>query len=622
MIEVGDQVPSSRLYQNLSVLRWLALALGLLVVLHHKLLEAFVRQSASPNRELLVELTYGVLLSLTAWLVLTWLRRSVGQTEKTERALAQTHVELSQSNQSLEFLLQLHRRLSEAQDETALIDTIAKLFMEVSPSIAFSLIHFDAQQQMLPVAYRTKGNSLVTDDRLAHLSATELRQECQTCLEGCDEGWHPCRFVEFPLSKAAIKKTHCLELTRNNQMFGILTLYLLDAAFPNDREQLLLEKMANEVTLVLESRSLRSRESAMLSRLQKVRQLSNLHDELGGVLTETVGALEVTGGVLFLVDRTTSELQLQAQAGQPLGDAIALVKGLAAGASQADTPLIIGDLVRNGNVNIHSLLVAPLRIRANTLGSMVLWDVHPDAFTHHRSQLVATVASQAALLIESNWLYLHGEHGLILAERARLAREIHDGLAQTLGYLKLRTTQINNWLKDGQDQRSIIGLDEVQRLLGEAYLSTREAIDGLRLAFEGSDLQTWVQEIVSGFEALSGIPVTLAPAPDVSLPPEVHVQLQRIVQESFSNIRKHACATHVWLEWCQDDYWLILHLKDNGRGFDLPDVSPLAQHGLHIMRERAQLLNADFQIASEEKKGTEITVRLPLRETAAEVSNG
>jgi two-component system nitrate/nitrite sensor histidine kinase NarX len=194
-------------------------------------------------------------------------------------------------------------------------------------------------------------------------------------------------------------------------------------------------------------------------------------------------------------------------------------------------------------------------------------------------------------------------------------------LAQTLGYLKLRTAQINKRLEYGEDSQVKSGLAEVQQLLGEAYVNTREAIDGLRLTAQECDLQAWVDEIVSEFEALSAIPVSVMPAPDVSLSPEVHVQLQRIVQESFSNIRKHADATRACLEWWQDDYWLTLHIQDNGCGFDLNDIPPVERHGLRIMRERAELLDADFQLVSQENKGTQIVIRLPLKEHVGEVNN-
>jgi hypothetical protein len=106
-----EQTPSSRLYQQLSILRWLVLIFALVVVLLHEVLEEFAMQNELPNWEPM-ELVYGVLISLTAWLILTWLQRSVGQTETAERALAETLSELNEANQHQEIMLQVSRRLS------------------------------------------------------------------------------------------------------------------------------------------------------------------------------------------------------------------------------------------------------------------------------------------------------------------------------------------------------------------------------------------------------------------------------------------------------------------------------------------------------------------------------
>lgn len=612
-----EQTHLSQLYLRLSILRWLALLFGLFMALLHQFMEGSIRTGELPRWEM-IELVYTVAISLVAWAVLTWLRRSVAQTATAERALNDTLTELSRANQRLESSLRVKRRLSEADDDAALANIITDLSLSETPAVACSLVRFDAQQRTLPVIYRRAGAQEEIDSQPADFSETKVREQCEACMQHSPEGVNTCTLVVPPLPASTMQKIYCLQLARDDQVYGILSLYLPDTTYPTAQEQLQLEMMVDEMTLAMQSRSLRMREMIMFNRLENARRGSNLQDELSGVLVDTAGALEATGGLLFLAKETSSELQLGAEAGETLVDALDLVKGLAKGAGHAETPLIISDLEQDAGGEMRSLLIAPLRVADQELGSLVLWSTRPDAFTRRQAQLVATVAGQAALLIENHSLYLHGEHRVALAERARLAREIHDGLAQTLGYLKLRTAQINNLLDRGQDQQARIALAEVQQLLGDAYLDTREAIDGLRLAAEATDLQAWVQEIILEFESLSGVQVTISSIPDVHLSPEIHVQLQRIIQESFSNIRKHADATRAWLEWQMDDYWLTLYIRDNGNGFDLNDIPPGERHGLRIMRERADLLDADFQVASQEDKGTEIIVRLPLKEQIGE----
>ena len=97
------------------------------------------------------------------------------------------------------------------------------------------------------------------------------------------------------------------------------------------------------------------------------------------------------------------------------------------------------------------------------------------------------------------------------------------------------------------------------------------------------------------------------------IPTEVQAQLIRIVQEVFSNIRKHAQAKQAWIvlkEWKGD---LVLEVGDDGQGFLSDDLPGLSQYGLRGMRERAELIGADFQIASRPGAGTVVYVRLPSK---------
>ena len=321
MVGKINQTLSSQLYQRLSILRWLLLSIGLLVVLLHQLLEGVIRRNSFLDWER-IELVYGVLISVGAWIVVTWLRRSVGRTETAEDTLNQTLVDLGQANQRLQLLLQVNRRVSEAEDDSSLAEIITDVFMSEAPAVACSLVRFDAQQRTLPVVYRMKGHPIVIDDQIAHISITEARQQCQACAKRQPEGMDVCPIFTLPLSPSTAKKIHCLEMVRGDHVYAILSLYLHDATYPNDQEQLLLETMANEMTLAMESCSLRTREIVILDRLQKTRRTSNQNDQLAGVLAAIVEALQATGGVLFLAEKTSSELQLGAEAGESLEDAL------------------------------------------------------------------------------------------------------------------------------------------------------------------------------------------------------------------------------------------------------------------------------------------------------------
>jgi nitrate/nitrite-specific signal transduction histidine kinase len=614
-----NRTAASTLYRRITRLRWQVPLLAFALVLMHQILEHTLLLSLPPWQHFGSQmLFYGLVGPALAWWALTSLRHKVVETEKAEQALQQTQTTLSKVNQRLTFLIRVNRRLAVAEDEDTLIATMLELPLQVVPAVSCSLIRFDDRRQPMPAVHHGQVKPKTLDRWATHLSDALVRQECTRCnLLTAVVGITSCPLLAAAPGDLAIGKVHCLRLARNDHLYGVLAIYLADDQHPTERERSLLDALAQEMSLALESQHLRGRELAMLSRLQQASRLSNLRRDLHDVLTDTVTALEADGAVLYVVDTETAVLQLQAKVGRPLDTDLSLIKSMAEGAGQSETPLVIGNLERE-DTGVHSLLIAPLHTENQQLGQLVLWAGQPEAFTRRHAQLVAIVAGQAALLVENQRLYLRGEHQIMLAERARLAREIHDGLAQTLGYLKLRTTLIVGQLQNDKVRQATAELVEVQQLLNTAAINAREAIDGLHLKNKDADLQAWSQEIISEFEMLSNIPVVTTSVPNVNFPLEIHAQLQRIVQESFSNVRKHADATRAWLEWQQDEQWLTLLIRDNGHGFDPDDVPPIARHGLRIMRERAELLEADFQITSQPGHGTQISVTLPLKKHVGE----
>jgi two-component system nitrate/nitrite sensor histidine kinase NarX len=209
------------------------------------------------------------------------------------------------------------------------------------------------------------------------------------------------------------------------------------------------------------------------------------------------------------------------------------------------------------------------------------------------------------------------EYKAVLDERTRLAREIHDGLAQTLAFLKLEAARMQTYVSNRDVEAVSRTLQACHKTLSDAYLDARQAIDNLRRAPD-ERLSDWLQLTAADFTALTGIEV------DVSnihlhhvLSPSVKAQLVRIVQEALTNIRKHAQACGVTLSASERDEDVILEVGDNGRGFAPEEPQPASQYGLRSMRERAEAIGADFQIISTPGAGTTVRLRIPIREKAS-----
>lgn len=245
-------------------------------------------------------------------------------------------------------------------------------------------------------------------------------------------------------------------------------------------------------------------------------------------------------------------------------------------------------------------------------GVLLLGSHTAQSFAQRHQALLETLAGQAALLIQNSRLMVQLEYQAVVDERARLAREIHDGLAQTLAFLKIQAAQMQNYLSRGETERLTRTLQASYRTLSDAYIDARQAIENLRRAPSVS-LADWVRQVASDYEQATGQSVSLDSFNiSVEYPPNVQAQLIRIIQEALSNVRKHAEATHVSIRGFQSVDGVTIEVCDDGKGFAPEQVDDHLRFGLRGMRERAESIGADFQIASQPGAGTVVSLRLPV----------
>jgi signal transduction histidine kinase len=252
--------------------------------------------------------------------------------------------------------------------------------------------------------------------------------------------------------------------------------------------------------------------------------------------------------------------------------------------------------------------------RANFLSeAMRLTELALD--TLERGQLVRAMQysnASAALTEEAQSLLPQIEYRAILGERTRLAREIHDGLAQTLAFLKIEIGRAESLLAQGKSEQAGRILKESSRTIGDAYLDARQAIENLRRAPDDS-LETWLNQAAEDFKELSCQAVDVDLHLTHDFPAIVQAQLIRIVQEALTNVRKHAQANRVRLAAWEDGEDTLIEVADDGRGFSPADSVAAARFGLRGMRERAESVGAEFQVTSRLGGGTTVQLRIPSR---------
>ena len=208
------------------------------------------------------------------------------------------------------------------------------------------------------------------------------------------------------------------------------------------------------------------------------------------------------------------------------------------------------------------------------------------------------------------------EREAIIDERRRIAREIHDGVAQSLGYLNLKTKLVSDSVSSRDLVRALSELNDIRKVVHDTYEDIRESINQLSIEMRTLAIIPALTNYIQEFGNNNSIKVRFDyPKPFPRLSPVAELQLLRIVQEALTNVRRHALATEVEVILSENGKEAIeILVKDNGRGFTLTDLdeSPPGYHGLNIIKERAETLGGSLNISSAPGEGTALMVSLPL----------
>lgn len=197
-------------------------------------------------------------------------------------------------------------------------------------------------------------------------------------------------------------------------------------------------------------------------------------------------------------------------------------------------------------------------------------------------------------------------------EKTRVARELHDELAQSLTALKMDTI----WVREragGVPQEAAAKLDGMLAMLDRAVASTRRIAADLRpLLLDDLGLVPAIEWLASNFTQRHGVPVSLSVDQDLDLREPYATAVFRIVQESLVNVAKHAAATRVSVDIEYAGGEIVLAVADNGRGFSTSAPRKPQSLGLLGLGERAQLLKGTANVTSKPGEGTKVDVRIPV----------
>jgi len=265
-----------------------------------------------------------------------------------------------------------------------------------------------------------------------------------------------------------------------------------------------------------------------------------------------------------------------------------------------------------------SFLAIPLHLGEIFLGIIGVISRKARKFNASDTQLLKQLGYHVFVAIENARLHQQLRYGAAVEEQNRLARELHDNLAQAMGYIKIKAIMAHDMLAKQDIEKARSHLDELINTTSVLYTDIREAIFNLRNTDSNhGDFFSALQEYLTEYQQYYGLEVrfTMDDSSSLEFSPEVANQLMRIVQEALSNVRRHACALKVWIQCWQDQGEIMISIEDDGSGFDPSEVSTKEtskqSFGLQIMRERVQYIKGELKIDSEPGKGTKILIQIP-----------
>lgn len=288
-----------------------------------------------------------------------------------------------------------------------------------------------------------------------------------------------------------------------------------------------------------------------------------------------------------------------------------------------DDAVIPGSMDACRRAGFEGISASPITIaKRSSIGMFNLFFRKKDALDPSDRLMLATLGEQLGAAIDNLRLQARERELAVSEERNLLARELHDSIAQGLAFTNIQIQLLESAIK----RRDMAVLESTSKMIRqgvqESYDDLRELMVHFRARVGHLDLDTAIasalKRLAEQTDLVTNFDVRGGGAP---LDPETETQLLYIVQEVFSNIRKHAQAQRVTVNLHRVPEGLTVVIRDDGVGFDSEDASaddPQGHMGLEIMRERAMRIGARVTVISRPTKGTEVRLNLPrqLKEAA------
>ncbi len=261
----------------------------------------------------------------------------------------------------------------------------------------------------------------------------------------------------------------------------------------------------------------------------------------------------------------------------------------------------------------EELVTFELRSGQDDLGSLRVAHPAGEPLESWQTLLLSTLADLFAASLSLAQLGQKQARLALMEERAVIARELHDSLAQALSAQKLQLARLKRLMQKESGQAQLDdSVQQIDRGLNSAYRQLRELLTTFRIKVNEPGLKPALQATIEEFGANSGLHIESDFQLDhCPLTPNEEVHCLQIIREALSNVVKHAEAEHCWLRLTQDGIGTInVEIEDDGIGIR-PEEQRTGHYGLIILRERANSLNGSISIGLRPGGGTRVHLRFP-----------
>jgi two-component system nitrate/nitrite sensor histidine kinase NarX len=269
---------------------------------------------------------------------------------------------------------------------------------------------------------------------------------------------------------------------------------------------------------------------------------------------------------------------------------------------------------RNMDCQIQSLITAPIEsppTSKNPIGMITLFFSEPQGPFENISKIVLSFADLLGALVEHNKSNRAAMRSELIAERQSIANEIHDSLAQSLVYTRMRTSLVLESIRTQNEIMAAKYARDIDDALESSQKTVRELITEFRCAMDPSGLLHVLQTLTEEFRNRNDIVLEyINRVAHLELPLEYEIQVSHIVREALANIATHSGATRARLAVDLSGGYYVFTIDDNGSGGCT--FTPIEGHyGMKIMRERAQRIGGEIKVESLEGFGTRVQLFFP-----------